>query len=97
METLHIELDVKAEKAVIMAFGKSEEGLTDLTQYLEQCVSQYLTNLEIEIQDDPWIEFLDNIDQYAVDAGIEDFSINHEHYLYGSPKKILNKQNLRFC
>jgi hypothetical protein len=88
METLHIELDVKVEKAVITAFEKSVEGLTDLTQYLEHCVSQYLTNLQIESQADPWIEFLDNIDRYAVDTGIEDFSINYEHYLYGSPKRF---------
>ncbi len=57
METLHIELDINVEKAVIRN------------------------------QEDPWIEFLDNIDQYAVDTGIEDFSINHEYYLYGSPKR----------
>ena len=32
-------------------------------------------------------EFLNDIDKYAVDTGIEDFSINHEHYLYGGPKR----------
>jgi len=36
---------------------------------------------------DPWMEFLDNIDQYAVDTGKPDFSINHDHYLYGAPKR----------
>jgi len=36
--------------------------------------------------DDPWLYFLDHIDQYAVDTGIEDLSLNHDHYLYGVPK-----------
>lgn len=35
---------------------------------------------------DPWLEFLDNVDQYAVETGIEDFAENHDHYLYGTPK-----------
>ena len=87
METLHIELDINVEKSVIETFGKSDEGLKALMRYLEQCVSQYLNSSKIRNQEEPWIEFLDNIDQYAVDTGIEDFSINHEYYLYGSTKR----------
>lgn len=35
--------------------------------------------------DDPW----DNLDieEIAVDTGIEDFAENHDHYLYGTPKR----------
>ena len=36
---------------------------------------------------DPWLEFLDHIDEHAVDTGKPDFSINHDHYLYGAPKR----------
>lgn len=34
---------------------------------------------------DPWDNL--DIDEIAVDTGIEDFSVNHDHYLYGIPKK----------
>jgi len=37
--------------------------------------------------DDAWLEFLDNLDKHAVDFGFDDFSINHEHYLHGGPKR----------
>jgi len=39
------------------------------------------------VVNDPWLTFLDQIDQYAVDTGIEDLSLNHDHYLYGVPKR----------
>lgn len=35
--------------------------------------------------DDPWDNL--NIDEIAVDTGIEDFAENHDHYLYGNPKR----------
>ncbi|MEE4358875.1 MAG: hypothetical protein V2I97_20570 [Desulfococcaceae bacterium] len=35
--------------------------------------------------DDPW-DSLD-IDEIAVDTGIEDFAENHDHYLYGTAKR----------
>lgn len=36
-------------------------------------------------EDDPW----DNLDieEIAVDTGIEDFAENHDYYLYGTPKR----------
>ncbi len=44
-------------------------------------------NIEQEtvVEDDPW----DNLDieEIAVDTGIEDFAKNHDHYLYGTPKR----------
>ena len=35
--------------------------------------------------DDPWDDL--NIDEISVDTGIEDFAENHDHYLYGTPKR----------
>jgi len=35
---------------------------------------------------DPWDNL--NFDEVAVDSGIEDFAENHDHYLYGVPKRI---------
>ncbi|MGE0086108.1 MAG: hypothetical protein AB7S75_17005 [Desulfococcaceae bacterium] len=35
--------------------------------------------------DDPWDNL--NIDEIAVDTGIEDFAENHDYYLYGIPKR----------
>ena len=40
-----------------------------------------------KLNEDPWMEFLENIDQYAVETGITDLAENHDHYLYGLPKK----------
>lgn len=42
---------------------------------------------DIYTKADPWLEFLDHIDEYAVDTGKSDFSLNHDHYLYGTPKR----------
>ncbi len=43
-------------------------------------------------KDDPWLE---PVEDYAVDAGIDDFSLNHDHYLYGVPKRTLFFLNFR--
>lgn len=40
-------------------------------------------NLERDI--DPWDEL--DFANIAVDTGIEDFALNHDYYLYGTPKK----------
>jgi len=44
-------------------------------------------NIEQEtvVEDDPW-DHLD-IEEIAVDTGIKDFAKNHDHYLYGTPKR----------
>lgn len=39
----------------------------------------------INVKGDPWLDL--DIDDIAVDTGIEDLSLNHDHYLYGTPKK----------
>ena len=38
-----------------------------------------------EESDDPWDNL--DIDGIAVDAGVSDFAENHDHYLYGTPKR----------
>jgi len=62
---------------------------------LQQKIKEIEANLQKEadsiqeeekMEEDPWIEFLGNIDQYAVETGIEDLAENHDHYLYGTPK-----------
>lgn len=40
---------------------------------------------ELLSDDDTWDNL--NIDEIAVDTGIEDFAENHDHYLYGTPKR----------
>lgn len=39
-----------------------------------------------EIIYDPWDNL--NINEIAVDTGIEDFAENHDHYLYGISKRL---------
>lgn len=88
METLHIEFDINLEKSPLEILGKSSEDLkTELTHRIKQWISQYLKTVENRYKENPFIDFLDNIDKYAVDTGIEDLSINHECYLYGGPKR----------
>ena len=47
--------------------------------------------MPIEIKEEPSVEedAWDNldIDTISVDTGMEDFAKNHDHYLYGLPKK----------
>lgn len=50
----------------------------------EQAQSKLETLQPLE---DPSIKFLKNIDNIAVDTGIKDLAENHDHYLYGLPKK----------
>lgn len=40
---------------------------------------------KMTVYDDPWDNL--DIDKIAVDTGIEDFAENHDHYLYGTPKR----------
>lgn len=37
--------------------------------------------------DEAWSEFLDNIDEYAIETGVTDLAKNHDYYLYGVPKR----------
>ena len=42
---------------------------------------------ETNTGDAGWEDFLENIDEYAVETGISDLAENHDHYLYGTPKR----------
>ena len=90
MTTLRIELEVNVEDHIAKLYQKvSEEARAQLGKNLASWLKHYLGVIETEPQvDKNWLEFLDNIDQYGVDTGIEDYSINHEYYLYGGPKRL---------
>lgn len=89
MTTLRIELEVNVEDHIAKLYQKvSEQAGTQLRKNLASWLKHYLGVIETEPQvDKNWLEFLDNIDEYGVDTGIEDYSINHEYYLYGGPKR----------
>lgn len=88
METLHIELDIEVEEQMAKAYQRiSNEVKPQLRKRVKRWLEQQMQGIPENAQPDPWLEFLDNLDDYAVDTGIADFSINHEYYLYGGPKR----------
>jgi len=89
METVHIELDINVDETEAAVYQKiSKDVHSQLSSVVSRWLKKYLEKLEPESNvDKEWLEFLDNIDEYAVDTGIEDLSINHEYYLYGGPKR----------
>jgi hypothetical protein len=89
MTTLRIELEVNVEDKIAKLYQQvSEEVKVQLNRNLSSWLKNYLGIMEAESEvDNNWLEFLDNIDEYSVDTGIEDYSINHEYYLYGGPKR----------
>jgi hypothetical protein len=89
MTTLRIELEVNVEDRIAKLYQQvSEDVKRQLRRNLTSWLKNYLGVIETEPEvDKNWLEFLDNIDEYCVDTGIEDYSINHEYYLYGGPKR----------
>lgn len=89
MTTLRIKLEVNVEDRIAKLYQQvSEEAKAQLRKNVASWLKNYLGVIEAEPEvDKKWLEFLDNIDQYSVDTGIEDYSINHEYYLYGGPKR----------
>jgi len=73
--TINISDMLPIEKAV-MLISEIEE------LFVKKSIS---CKIEKTAYDDPW-DSLD-IDEIAVDTGIEDFAENHDHYLYGTPKR----------
>ena len=67
----------------------SNDKLMRLIAEIEEIFIKERLSYEIEkktsLYDDPW-DSLD-INEIAVDTGIEDFAENHDHYLYGTPKR----------
>ena len=89
MKTLRIELGVNVEDRIAKIYQQvSEEVQAQLRRNLTSWLKDYLGAMATEPKvDKNWLEYLDNIDEYSVDTGVEDFSINHEYYLYGGPKR----------
>jgi hypothetical protein len=66
----------------------SDERISEFIKKMEKFFSEEGIPVEIKqdfSSDDPWDNL--NIDEIAVDTGIEDFAENHDHYLYGTPKR----------
>ncbi|HEX9971732.1 MAG TPA: hypothetical protein VGD14_06640 [bacterium] len=86
MQTSLIKFEIEVEERWAklyqrVASEKQKRLLAELKKWLEQ----YLQSIADDTcKDDPWLE---SVEDYAVDTGIEDFSINHDHYLYGVPKQ----------
>ncbi len=81
MKSFHIHLDIQIEDDLENLYkSHSKEIELHLKQKVNYWIKENLeTRLKKEIDQD-WINFLKNIDDYAVDTGIEDLSINHEFY-----------------
>ncbi|MGI0483307.1 hypothetical protein ACN4EE_21315 [Geminocystis sp. CENA526] len=68
----------------------SQEQISLLIKDIEQVFIKEGINSEIKPKlngqkIDPWDEI--NFSEIAVDTEIEDFAENHDHYLYGTPKR----------
>jgi hypothetical protein len=89
MEKLQIDFEIEVDDEVAEKYQQASEDIKNqLKQSLTFWLEKHLQMLKDQPKaNDPWLEFLDNIDDYAVDTGIEDFSVNHEYYLYGGPKR----------
>ncbi len=68
-----------------LSLKRMQQFINETEAYFKAESIKTAENKEPKIND-PWIEFLENIDQYAVETGIEDLAKNHDHYLYGIPK-----------
>ena len=88
MNTLHFEFDIEVEERTALAYQKIAQALNpQLISRIKAWLEQQTQSAEQEKPSDPWLDFLDNIDAHAVETGIEDFSLNHEYYLYGGAKR----------
>ena len=65
------------------------EKTSQLIKNIENLLQKEGVALEIENDLEPDIDAWDKLDleNIAVDTGIEDFALNHDHYLYGTPKE----------
>lgn len=88
MNTLHLEFDIEVEDRTALAYQKISQALNpQLISRIKAWLEQQTQTVGQEQQSDPWLDFLDDIDAHAVETGIDDFSINHEFYLYGGVKR----------
>ncbi len=65
------------------------EKLGQIVKHIEETFKKEKISIEVSglppETTDPW-DALD-FESIAVDTGIEDFAENHDHYLYGTPKR----------
>ena len=87
MEKLAIQVEL--EEDLIYTYNQAPQNVrAQLREGMTQWLKEALRALRpAPQQKDPWLNFLENIQEYAVDTGVEDLSLNHEHYLYGAPKR----------
>ena len=69
----------------ILSQEKTSELIKDIENILLSEGISYEIQQELTRKEDPWDHL--NISEIAVDTGIEDFAENHDHYLYGTPKR----------
>jgi transposase len=86
MQTSMIKFEIEVEERWAKVYqrvtpDKQNRLLTELKKWLEQYLASFTLDID---KDDPWLK---PVEDYAVDAGIEDFSLNHDHYLYVAPRK----------
>lgn len=83
-----LEIQVELEEELIHTYKQAPQTLQmRLREGMARWLQDALRALPAPESDNSWLSFLDHIQEYAVDTGVEDLSLNHEHYLYGGPKR----------
>ena len=59
--------------------GYRLKSIPNLNEFMVKLLTQSLSASEPQ---ESWEEFLSNIEQYAVETGIDDLAENHDYYLY---------------
>jgi hypothetical protein len=78
------------ELAINLPDNLTKDQISLLIKDIEDIFLKKGINSEIKYQlkedkIDPWDEI--DLSEIAIDTGIEDFAENHDHYLYGQPKR----------
>ena len=89
METLVIEADVPADvAATVTRLAASDKA--QLRRTVSSAVLEFARNAAINVpapKADSWNSFLQQSPSLAVGGLPADFSVNHDHYLHGAPKR----------
>jgi len=62
--------------------GYRLKSIPNLNEFMIKLLTQSLSVTEPSETQESWEEFLSNIEQYAIETGIDDLAENHDHYLY---------------
>ncbi|NOQ36131.1 MAG: hypothetical protein GQ569_09590 [Methylococcaceae bacterium] len=65
--------------------GDKLKTMPNFNDFIVKILDKSLQNSEILETDDSWDNL--NIEEIAIETGIEDLAENHDHYLYGTPKR----------